>query len=301
MPPRRTPDQQLLVDLDETALLAHADTVARALRKWTDETIDQLEEDHDLFDAPNSPSAHSQWVADLSDSRTQALAQIEHLRTVRARVYLAWAEDRWADIGRLGSRYRQHLCTEALAAARRLCAVSEAFPDEGRAPRPRQSLTMPPVREGVQVPWGVDPDAPVTGHPPLISARRLWALLHEAFPKAPSSLCTVTAHRILREVAVASMGPRDAMALRKKIAGALGAAGVPPEGERARQHDQWAVESVLSHVVVPLADERDRLAAAVADARALHDHLQTGCCPTCKVPGPCSTSRALGFESRRST
>ncbi|MFI5753184.1 hypothetical protein ACIBBE_46995 [Streptomyces sp. NPDC051644] len=49
MVPRRSPDQQLMVDLDETALLAHVDTVARrALRTWADEAIDRLEEDHDL-------------------------------------------------------------------------------------------------------------------------------------------------------------------------------------------------------------------------------------------------------------
>ncbi|MFF1712150.1 hypothetical protein [Streptomyces sp. NPDC058268] len=293
---RRSPDHQLMVALDETALLTHGDTVARALRTWVDEAIDQLEEEHDLFDAPETPSAHSRWVADLSDARTQALAQVEQLRTVRARVYLAWAEDRWADLGQLGSRYRQHLPAQAVEAARRLCEIAQEFPSKGRAPQPRQSLTMPPVREGVQVPWGVDPDAPVTGRSPLVSSRRLWALLREAFPEAPSSRCTVTAHRIQREVARAGVGPRDAMALRKEIASALGAAGASSADEYERQRAQ-CVESVLSHVVVPLADERDRLAAAVADVHALHDHRETGRCPACGVPGPCPTNRALGSES----
>ncbi|MGW7312275.1 hypothetical protein [Streptomyces sp. NPDC054865] len=295
MVPRRSPDEQLKVDLDESAVLAHGDTVARALGAWLDDAVEQLMDEHDLFDAPETPSAHSRRITALSDTRTQALAQVENLRTVRAQVYLAWAEDRWADLGRLGSQYRQQMPQDAVDAARRLSDLAHAFPGRGRAPQPRQSLGMPPVREGVQVPWGVDPDAPVTGRSPLLTSRRLWALLHEAFPEAESSRCTVTAHRIQREVGRSGVGPREGMSWRKVVMAALEGASGPPVDENARAQAQWAVESVMTGVIVPLVDERNQLAAAAADARALHSHQHgDGRCPTCRVPGPCPTSLALG-------
>lgn len=291
----RSPDQQLMVDLDETALLAHGDTVARALLAWTDERIEELQEVHDLFDEPEAPSAHCRWLAELDTSQTQALAQIELLRQVRARTYLAWAEDRWSDLGRLGSHHRRHLPDAAVAAARRLCDVAHAFPAKGRAPDPRQSMAMPPVREGVQVPWGVDPDAPVTGRSPHLTSRRLWALLREAFPDASSAQCTVTAHVLLREVIRPSLGPRDAVALRKELAAALGGAAAPPADEHERQRNRWIIESVLSGVVVPVVDERNRLASAVDDVRSLHPCVD-GVCRTCVMPWPCPTMRAIGVR-----
>ncbi|MEU0900046.1 hypothetical protein [Streptomyces massasporeus] len=138
--------------LDETALLAHGDTIARALRRWCADRIEHLEEEFDLFDAPRNPSDRRRWALELSEDQALAMAEVEQLQRVRGETNRAWSGDRWADLGSLGLRHRRHLDEEAVAAARRLHDLSDAYPGRGRAPRPRQS---PPFAEpgDVSVPW----------------------------------------------------------------------------------------------------------------------------------------------------
>jgi hypothetical protein len=197
--------------LDETALLAHGDTVARALRRWCADRIEHLEEEFGLLDAPDEPSRRRRWALELSERQGLALAEVEHLQRVRGETNRAWSQDRWADLGSLGLRYRRHLDEEAVAAARRLRNLSDAYPGRGRAPRPRRS-SAPAGPGEVTVPWGVDPDAPATGRSPQVTSRALWALLREAFPDASSGRCTVTAHRLLREVLRPTIGAVEAAA-----------------------------------------------------------------------------------------
>jgi hypothetical protein len=81
---------------------------------------------------------------------------------------------------------------------------------------------------------------------------------------------------------------------RREITLALHAGTKPPTDEREHLRNQWIVESVLGRVVVPLADQRNRLAAAVDDVRALHPAIPGGKCPTCEVLSPCPTLQAVG-------
>ncbi|MFJ4741120.1 hypothetical protein [Streptomyces sp. NPDC088775] len=279
--------------LDETALLAHGDTIARALRRWCADRIEDLKEEFDLFSAPDNPSERQRWTLELSERQALALAEVEQLQRVRAETNSAWSQDRWADLGALGLRYQRHLDEEAVATARRLRDLADAYPGRGRAPRPRQAPAAPGPGE-VAVPWGVDPGAPATGRSPQMTSRSLWALLREAFPDASSGRCTVTAHRLLKEVLQPTLGPVEAMQMRREITAALYDGVRPPADEREKHRHQWIVESVLGRVVVPLTDQRNRLAAAVDDARALHPFISDGNCPVCGVASPCPTRRALG-------
>lgn len=282
--------------LDETALLTHGDTIARALRRWCADRIEHLEEEFDLLDAPHNPSDRRRWALELSEDQALALAEVEQLQRVRGETNHAWSGDRWADLCSLGLRHRRHLDEEAVAAARRLRDLSSAYPGRGRAPRPRQSPASAEPGD-VAVPWGVDPEAPATGRSPQMTSRSVWALLREAFPDASSGQCTVTAHRLLKEVLRPTLVASDAMQLRREITVALHAGSKPPVDEHERHRNQWIVESVLGRVVVPLADQRNRLAAAVDDVRALHPLTTGRNCPTCAVPSPCPTLRALGVPA----
>jgi hypothetical protein len=127
-----------------------------------------------------------------------------------------------------------------------------------------------------------------------MTSRSLWALLREAFPDASSGRCTVTAHRLLKEVLRPTLDRADAMRMRREITVALHAGVRPPADEHEELRNQWIVESVLGRVVVPLADQRNRLAAAVDDVRALHPLISGDNCPVCGVASPCPTRRALG-------
>ncbi|MDW4912622.1 hypothetical protein [Streptomyces californicus] len=279
--------------LDETALLTHGDTIARALRRWCADRIEELKEESDLFGAPDNPSERQRWTLRLSERQALALAEVEQLQRVRAETNAAWSEDRWADLGALGLRHQRHLDEEAVAAACRLHDLSDAYPGRGRAPRPRQSTATPGPGE-VAVPWGIDPGAPVTGRSPQMTSRSVWALLREAFPDASSGRCTVTAHRLLREALQPTVGPVGAMQMRREITAALYDGVRPPADEHEKLSHQWIVESVLGRVVVPLADQCSRLAAATDDVRALHPLVSGGRCPECGVASPCPTRRALG-------
>lgn len=110
----------------------------------------------------------------------------------------------------------------------------------------------------MSVPWGVDPEAPATGRSPQMTSRSLWALLREAFPDASSAQCTVTAHRLLKEVLRPTLDASDAMQLRREITLALHAGTKPPTDEREHLRNQWIVESVLGRVVVPTQPARGR-------------------------------------------
>ncbi|MEV8544434.1 hypothetical protein [Streptomyces sp. NPDC051572] len=263
--------------------------MAKALRHWCYSRMEELEEQHDLVDAPSDVSERSRWTLELTPDQSSGWAEIEHLRRVLGEANRAWAEDRWADLGALALRHRRHLDQDVVAVARRLYALASAFPDRGRAPRPRESTE----RDGVRVPYGVDPDTPVSGRSPQVTSRWLWALLREAFPESSSGRCSVTANRLLREVVRPTLKPAEALALRRRIADALLAGSPPPADEHERLWNESITEAVLCHVVVPLADERNRLAAAVADARALHAAEPGEQCRTCGTPSPCPTLRAV--------
>ncbi len=123
-------------ELDETALLARSDAVVRALRDWTVGRIHELRVEHALHDAPHNPSDRRRWALGLDEVRGGAFAEIERLSRIRRAANLAWGEDRWADIGELGHRYRAQLPDDVAAAAHHLCEAARAFPGRGRAQQP---------------------------------------------------------------------------------------------------------------------------------------------------------------------
>ncbi|MER6253544.1 hypothetical protein ABT224_19535 [Streptomyces sp. NPDC001584] len=275
--------------LDEGAVLNWADALVRAIREQYNAQADELIEDNDLFEVPSRLAARRAWVLQLEGERAAAWAELEERRRVWERVSLSWAEGRWTDVARLAARHCPDLPADAKALADRLRDVARAFPEAGRT---AQALLepLPVAQDAVAVPWGVDPAAPVLGPSPRADHRQVWQILREEFPGSGSARCTVATHRLLRDALASEVLGPDAQQWRREIAAAL-AAGI--RGELPDEDRQWAAESLLRRVIAPLADERDRLAGAVADALALHQDT-AGRCSTCDSPWPCTTVLALG-------